>query len=305
MDNKNYSTVDAVANELYEASVAGRALSRAGRCIQLKGNVFEIMYCDKYNANPSNLINGRTAHLTKSTTAEMKDVVIMKNGKVVGHAQLKDCTSPEGLRKTLKQIESGHYNKTKIYGTSETAEALKGKTNQPVHDSSISSKDTKRVADKALGKMPTISDLGYAAKSSFKSGALVSGGIEAACSGYKVFTGEKGIKEATKDVGSAAITGGLSSATASTASGLAAGLTGTALTTAASSVALPAVLVTAAPVVAGLGVGLVVAKVTSDVASDIVPDTVEFAVDLASDVISDMGDLASDFVDTFSPFNWF
>ena len=84
--------------EAYDVKVGGEALQRAGKCKQLKGIVHEVLYKDKYNANPKNILAGRTAHLTKSNTAQCKDIVITQNGKVVGHRQLKDVVSKGGDR---------------------------------------------------------------------------------------------------------------------------------------------------------------------------------------------------------------
>ena len=83
-----------MANEAYEASVAARALARAGANPQLKGVAHELMFCDKFNFDPTHFLRGEHASLTKSATAQMKDI-IMKNaqGRVIGHAQLKDTVS--------------------------------------------------------------------------------------------------------------------------------------------------------------------------------------------------------------------
>lgn len=85
------------------------------------------------------------------------------HGRVAGHAQLKDTVSASGLRKTAEQIKSGHCNKTLILVTEETAANLAGKVPQKVHSSGISSNTTARVANKALGKMPSMGALGEAA----------------------------------------------------------------------------------------------------------------------------------------------
>ena len=57
-----------VAKEGYEASVGARALARAGKCPNLKGHVHEQIFCDKFNMNPRNILEGNHAQLTKSTT---------------------------------------------------------------------------------------------------------------------------------------------------------------------------------------------------------------------------------------------
>jgi len=86
MANKNNSVIGIVAKEGYEARVGMQALKRAGKCSNLNGHVHELMFCDKYNVNPSHLLRGKQAHLTKSATATVKDVIMMKGSKVVGHA---------------------------------------------------------------------------------------------------------------------------------------------------------------------------------------------------------------------------
>ena len=116
MKNTNVrNNVAGSASNVYEASVGMRALNRAGQNPQMKGVAHEIMCCDKYNLNPGNILNGRHMDLTKSTTAHMKDVIAKNSaGKVVGHAQLKDTISNAGVRKTIQQINSGHYSKTRV-----------------------------------------------------------------------------------------------------------------------------------------------------------------------------------------------
>lgn len=165
-EQKNFRVGQVIAKEGYEGATALRALNRAGQNPQLKGVVHEMMFCDKYNVNPLNIIKGNHAALTKSTTAQMKDVIMTNsNGRVIQHAQLKDTVSPAGIRKTINQINSGHYNKTAVYGTEETAKQLAGKVSQKVHSSNISTGTTSRIADKALGRIPTMSTLGTAARS--------------------------------------------------------------------------------------------------------------------------------------------
>ena len=223
-----------VANETYEASVAARALERAGHCPQLKGHVHEIMYCDQYNL--ANALKDNTANLTKSATAKMKDVIATNSdGRIVMHAQLKDTVSPSGIQKTAKQIIGGKYNKTSALGTEETAREVNrvldkvGKTNQRMRSTGISSNTTSRIASKGLGKMPTLANLGNAAKSGGLAGAAVSGTIEAVSSIYDVAKGKKEWDDALIDVAGAAAKGGVTGAGSSAAGSLAAGATGTAV----------------------------------------------------------------------------
>ena len=270
MSKRNEGNATVCAREGYEAATALRALNRAGKCPQLKGHVHEIMFCDKFNVNPSNIMQGNHAALTKSATAQMKDVVITRGGKVIGHAQLKDTISNAGVRKTIEQINGGHYGQTAVYGTEETVAKIAGKVTQKVHSSGISSETTSRIAQKALGAMPSASALASVAKSGGAMGAAVGAGFEAVSSLVDVANGKKSFGDAALDVGGAAVKGGVSGGAA------AAGLTGSALTaaagTAAGSAALAAIGGTAAgaaavafaPVVVGFGAACAVGSFISD-----------------------------------------
>ncbi len=273
MKNTNVrNNVAGSASNVYEASVGMRALNRAGYCPQLKGHVNEIMYCDKYNLNPGNILNGRHMDLTKSTTAHMKDVIAKNSaGKVVGHAQLKDTISNAGVRKTVQQIKSGHYSKTRVIGTEETAAKVnkvleKYGVKQRVESSGISSKTTSRIADKTLGKMPTISTLSSAAKAGGVTGAAVGAGMEAISSIGDWLEGDKSAGEAAADVAVAGVKGGVTGAVSGVIGSAAAGATGSAIaaattTTVGSAVAGTAVgaaAIAAAPVVAAVAAPMVV-----------------------------------------------
>ena len=261
------------ASNVYEASVGMRALNRAGYCPQLKGHVNEIMYCDKYNLNPGNILNGRHMDLTKSTTAHMKDVIAKNSaGKVVGHAQLKDTISNAGVRKTVQQIESGHYSKTRVIGTEETAAKVnkvleKHGFKQRVESSGISSKTTSRIADKTLGKMPTISTVFSAARAGGVTGAAVGAGMEAISSIGDLLEGDKSAGEAAVDVAVAGVKGGVTGAVSGAIGSAAAGVTGSAITAATTATtvgsavagtAVGAAAIAAAPVVAAVAAPMVV-----------------------------------------------
>ena len=273
MKNTNTrNNVAGSASNVYEASVGMRALNRAGYCPQLKGHVNEIMYCDKYNLNPGNILNGRHMDLTKSTTAHMKDVIAKNSaGKVVGHAQLKDTISNAGVRKTVQQIESGHYSKTRVIGTEETAAKVnkvleKYGVKQRVESSGISSKTTSRIADKTLGKMPTISTLSSAAKAGGVTGAAVGAGMEAISSIGDWLEGDKSAGEAAADVAVAGVKGGVTGAVSGVIGSAAAGVTGSAITAATATTvgsavagtAVGAAAIAAAPVVAAVAAPMVV-----------------------------------------------
>lgn len=263
-----------VAREAYDAKVGAEALMRAGKCKQLKGVVHEILFKDAYNSNPRNILAGRHAELTKSTTARVKDVIIKQNGKVVGHAQLKDVVSPEGVAKTVKQINAGKYAKTRVYGTKETVEKMAGKTSQQVHSSGISTETTTRIANKALGKMPSIKGLHAAGKAGGVAGAAFGAGIEAICSLNDVVNGKKSIEDAVGDVAVAGVRGGATGYASAVAGSAAAGAAGGLLATsgigaAVGGTAVGAACVTAAPLVAGFAASCVVANFVSDLWDEI------------------------------------
>lgn len=271
-------------NELYEASVGVRALERAGANPQLKGHVHEFLFCDKFNFDPRHFLRGEHACLTKSPTATMKDVIIKNwEGKIIGHAQLKDTVSSSGVTKTVQQILDGHYNKTAIYGTKETAKlvnealAKMGKTAQQVYSSGISSTTTQRIADKVLGRMPaSASAFGAAASSGGTAGAVLGAGVEAVSSLYDLFDGQKTSTEAMCDIAYAGAKGGITGAASGVAGSAAAGAAGTLISAAtATSVggalaatAGGALAVTAAPILLGLGAAFSVGSFVSGLFDD-------------------------------------
>lgn len=271
MANKKNTNLGVVANEGYEAATALRAMERAGQNPQLKGVVHEIMFCDKYNAQ--NILTGNRAALTSSPVAQVKDVVMTNGGRVVGHAQLKDVVSSSGIRKTAEQINSGKYGRTAVYGTEETVKNLAGKTTQKVHSSGISSNTTSRIADKALGRMPTLSGLSTAAKSGGVAGAAIGAGIEAISSTIDVLDGKKTVGDAVIDVGGAAAKGGITGAASAAAGSAVAGMTGAAISSAVGtgvgaaivSTGAGAAAVAAAPVVAGFAAACAIGSFVSSI----------------------------------------
>lgn len=254
MSNNKYTEATIMAKEGYEAKVGLEALSRAGKNIQLKGHVHEILFKDQYNLNPINIVQGKTAALTKSPTAQMRDIVMKQGNKVIGHAQLKDTVSNSGVRKTIEQIKAGHYNKTAVYGTEETVKKIGNSVTQKVKSTGISSNTTKRIADKALGNVATLNTVTSAVKSSGSVGAIAGAGIEAVSSAVDVFNGKKAVDEAV-----AGIKGGITGAAGAVTSTVVAGATGSAVsaamtTTAGAALAsttLGAAVVAAAPVAVG------------------------------------------------------
>lgn len=270
-DNSNGALAGTVAKEAYEAHVAIDALNRAGHCPQLKGHVHEIMFCDKFNANPVNVLRGQHAELSASATDTVMDVVIKKAGEIVGHAQLKDTVSNSGVRKTVSQIQSGKYSQTTVIGTEETVQKIAGKVTQNVKSSGISTNTTSRIADKALGKIPSISAIGSAAKSGGIAGAVVGAGIEAVSSAIDIVKGRKNVGDAAVDVAKAGAKGGVVGASAAVASGVVAGATGSAIGVltatgiggAVAATGVGAVALSAAPAVAGFGAACVAGSAIS------------------------------------------
>ena len=253
-NRKNYIN-GGVARGLYEGKAGAEALARAGRNPQLKGIVHEVMFKDGYNCNPVHILRGESAHLTKSATAQMKDIMFMKNGRVHGSAQLKDTISGSGVRKTIDQIRSGHYNKTSILGTDETVAKVAGKVTQKMRSTGISSETTGRIASTALGQAPTWGVVASAAKSGGLSGAVVGGGIEAVSSAIDVLNGDKDIEDAVADTAAAVAKGGIAGAASMAAAPVAAGAVGSAvgaLTGGAALTGMAGMAVAAAPVAASV-----------------------------------------------------
>lgn len=250
-DDDRKTNAGIFAREGYEASVGLRALERAGQNPNLHGHVHELMFCDKFNVNPLNFLQGEHMQLTKSATARMKDVVVMRGNRVVGHAQLKDAA--DSVQNLIPKINSGKYGKTAIFGTEETAAKLAGRTTQKVHSSGISSETTKRIAGKALGKMPTVGQIGAAARSGGVYGAAIGAGIEAVSSAIDVYNGDKEFGDAVIDVGGAAIKGGIVGAGSAVAGTAVAGVVG----------GLTAVA--AAPAVAGFAAACAVGSLISSI----------------------------------------
>ena len=272
-NNTKRDTTSTVIKESYESKVAIEALNRAGKCPNLKGHVHEILYKDKFNINPVNILKNKKAVLTKSNTAKMKDIIILKNGKVAGHAQLKDTVSTSGVRKTIAQINSGHYNKTRILGTAETTTKLQGKVSQQVHSSGISSETTSRIANKALGKMPSMSSIHSIGKSGGLAGAAVSAGIQSIQSLYDVYNDKKSLSEASVDIAKAGLKGGVTGYASAVAGSVAAGAAGTTIAatgigTLVAGSAAGAAILTATPV----AVGLVAACAISSLASSLLDE---------------------------------
>lgn len=152
-------TTTVFAKNLYENNVGKRAVERAGKNKNLKGHVFEQLTVDKINRNPSNILKGKKAVLTKSPTAVRDDILIKQNGKVVKRMQLKD--TPKGIRDTVDRVKNKQYAGTNLVGTKETVKAYRNevakkrsqgiKITQKITDNGITSEQTKVISAKVLG----------------------------------------------------------------------------------------------------------------------------------------------------------
>lgn len=267
-EQKNYGAGMSAAQKAYESSVGARALKRAGRNPQLKGIVHEMMFMDKQNLKPSNLLSGTTARLSKSPTAIRDDVLLMKNGNVMKRMQLKD--TPNSISTTIKQVASGKYSRTSLMGTKETFKrygkssvsmAAKGKPiTQKMTSTGISSSDTSRIANQVLGKKIPGRELIRSSGNVGIKGAALSGAIELFSAGKDYAKGNITGGEAAVRVAKETVGGGISSA-AGSAAGTAASI-GTAAALAA--ITVPPVVTAIAPgvaaVSASLGVGVIVKK---------------------------------------------
>lgn len=255
----NAGTMTAAANHAYEGKVGLEALSRAGRNPQLKGIVHEVLVKDAYNVNPANILSGKVASLTKSTTAVRDDIIVKQAGNVIKRMQVKDTV--RSVSKTIRQVKDGHYAGTNLVGTKETAEAFNSAAKaagvtQKMSSSGVSSSDTARIATQTIGSSAgklTTKSVAKIAGSAGVVGAAISGGIEAVSSGCKWANGEIDGEEFVGNVAKEAVGGGLA-AGAGTA---AASVVSAATATAAAALSAPAWV----PVAAGIGTVVVVGSV--------------------------------------------
>lgn len=184
---KNFGTESAVGLELYEAIVAQETLDRVGNCQNGKGVAHEIMYRDKCNIDPANILAGKRTELTRSTTAIRDDLIVKQDNHVVGRMQLKD--TPASVQKTLQQASSHKYAGTNLMGTKETTAlynekaaarvARGGAEPQKMTSTGISSRDTERVANKALGQPTSFEGILSGAATAAKTAAVLSAAVTA------------------------------------------------------------------------------------------------------------------------------
>lgn len=264
-EKKQSGTVITALKEGYEGKVALEALERAGRNKNLHGHVHEILYKDAVNANPKNILTGTKACLAKSANAVRDDILFKQNGKVIQRMQLKDTVG--SIDKTVRQVADGKYNRTLLMGTKETTKAYGSKVakkaadgvkiTQKMSSTGISSSNTARIAEKALGKMPTAQGLATAARGAGVVGAAVGAGIEAICSAGDLIDGKISGGEFAGRVTKAGVGSGLSAATGAAAASVATAatttmFTTTGLATVAAGTGAVATAVAAAPVALGV-----------------------------------------------------
>lgn len=254
-----------IVKECYEAKVAVEALNRAGRNKNLHGIAHEIIFKDKVNINPVNIIKGKRAFLTKSATAMRDDIVIKQSGKVVGRMQLKD--TPKSISATIKQVSKGKYKGTRLVGTTETTNAYTIKVSstsnvtQNMNSSGISSTTTKHIASKALGKIPSAKVLATQTAKAGLIGAAISGGIEVVSSLGKLNRGELNGKQFAGRVVKESANGGVSGAAASATGTVATAIAGTALASTTAPVWLPVVIGTSLALGAGAVTNMLFKKI--------------------------------------------
>lgn len=212
-DNKKDSgVIGAGMAEAYEFAVGQEMLDRAGRNQCGKGVVHEILCRDQLNLKPENILTGTHAELASSTTAVRDDIVVTRGGKVVGRMQLKD--TPASVDKTLQQVSRGKYAGTKLMGTKETAAAYEAKAAgrgipQKMTSTGVSSKDTARIADKALGNPVALENILAGAPTAGFLGGSISGTLTAA---ELLLDGGHSAEEILEETAKSAVTGSASSA---------------------------------------------------------------------------------------------
>ena len=170
------------AKELYEGSVVYRMAGRAGAAGKgAKGIAFETIYSDMKNF--ANATKDKVTGFTKNSTATQVDLVTKDGaGKVVERIQCKDTPSPSGIKDTISKVKSGKYDGAQLVGTKETAEAYaeeaaKNGVKKTMENSGVSTETTKRIANKALGVMPSAKEICNTAANGGAVGAAVDGGI--------------------------------------------------------------------------------------------------------------------------------
>lgn len=255
-------TAVVLGKHVYEGNIATKAIKRAGKNKNLKGHVFELLTVDKENRKLSNILTGKKAVLTNSSTATRDDVLIKQGGKVVKRMQMKD--TPGGIKDTVARVTNKQYAGTNLVGTKETARAYaqevakknaKGvKVTQKMATNGISSQQTELIAEKVLGGSVSKSAskiAGQASKTGMKT-AMFSAATGAAVNAGKVARGEISAKTAIGHVAKDTATNAVASAVGDA---VATGVTIAIASTPAAPVAIPA------GTAAGVGAAVVTDKI--------------------------------------------
>ena len=260
------SNTAVAAKTTYEGTVITRAMSRAGHNPHLKGHIHEILTKDAMNFK--NILNSQHTELTKSTTANVVDLVTTKGGKVVERLQLKDTLSPSSINKLVKQVADGKYRTTQLVGTDETTKLAneafkKAGLSKRMASSGTSSKTTTTLAQRAgaSGSGSLGSAVGQAAKSGGAVGAAVGVAIEAISGIADLVNGKRDAGE----VASAVVTAGAKGYVTGAAAGAAATAGGAAAASALAAVGasgmLAASVTVVVPVAIAVGAGYLVAEI--------------------------------------------
>lgn len=250
----------------YEGTVITRAIGRAGRNPHLKGHIHEIMTKDARNLK--NVFNGQHTELTKSTTANVVDLVTTKCGKVAERLQLKDTLSPSSVNKLVRQVADGKYRTTQLVGTDETTKIAnaafeKAGLSKRMVSSGTSSNTTTSLAQRAgaSGSGTLSSAVGQAAKSGGAIGAAVGAGCEAISSISDLIDGKRDAVEVVGSVAKAGAKGYATGAAAGAAATAGGAVAASGLAAIGAGATLTAVSTVAAPIAAAVVVGYAVSKV--------------------------------------------
>lgn len=254
--NLKTSTVANTTKLGYESKILLEALERAGNNPNIKGIIYEVMEKNLFNGNPVRLMDGKTAQLVNSSTANAVDMVVIKGGKVLERIQLKD--TPKSIADTVRKASSGQYRTVQLWGTTETTEAFNqaAKTSKNMTTRGISSETTEALA-KRIGKQGAKGSVNLAksAKTMAKSGAAWGGGVSAVVATIEGVNdyrhNRKNAAEVVKYIAKESAGGAISGA----AAGTAVTVVGSALAVVETGLLASTAVTVGAPVVVAIGVG--------------------------------------------------
>lgn len=250
---------------VYEGTVITRAMARAGKNVNLKGHIHEVLVKDSMNLK--SVLSGQHTELTKSTTAKVVDLVTTKGGKVVGRIQVKDTLSKSGINKLARQAADVKYRGAKLVGTDETTKLAnaafkKAGISKRMVSSGTSSKTTTTLAQRAgaSGSGTLGSAVGQAAKSGGAVGAAVGAGIEVVSGVVDLANGNRDAGEVAVAVAKAGAKGYATGASAGAAATVGGALAAEGLVAIGAGATFTTVVTFALPIVAAVGVGYVVTE---------------------------------------------